>query len=74
MSSLDPNLSRVVLDILKRVCREDGITAVVSLHTLELTREYADRVIGLKRGQIIFDGRTEMLTEEIVDRVYQRND
>src|SRR4029078_11391631 len=34
VSSLDPRLSRVVLDILKRVCREDGITAVVSLHTL----------------------------------------
>jgi phosphonate transport system ATP-binding protein len=74
VSSLDPNLSRVVLDILKRVCREDGITAIVSLHTLELTREYADRVIGLKGGQIIFDGPTEMLTDAIVDRVYQRHD
>ena len=57
-SSLDPKLSRVVLDILKRVCREDGITALVSLHTLELTREYADRVVGLKRGEIVFDGPT----------------
>ena len=52
VSSLDPKLSRVVLDILKRVCREDGITALVSLHTLELTREYADRVIGLRQGQV----------------------
>ena len=40
VSSLDPKLSRVVLDILQRVCREDGITALVSLHTLELTREF----------------------------------
>lgn len=74
VSSLDPNLSRVVLDILKRVCREDGITAVVSLHTLELTREYADRVIGLKRGQIVFDGPTETMTGAVVDSVYQRTD
>jgi phosphonate transport system ATP-binding protein len=72
VSSLDPTLSRVVLDILKRVCREDGITAVVSLHALELTRQYADRVIGLKQGQIFFDGPTESLTDAVVDSVYQR--
>jgi len=72
VSSLDPKLSRVVLDILKRVCREDGITALVSLHTLELTREYADRVIGLRHGQILFDGPAKELTESIVDAIYQR--
>jgi phosphonate transport system ATP-binding protein len=72
VSSLDPKLSRVILDILKRVCREDGITALVSLHTLELTREYADRVIGLKAGQILFDGATKDLTDAVVDAVYQR--
>ncbi len=74
VSSLDPNLSLVVLDILKRVCREDGITALVSLHTLELTREYADRVIGLKDGQIFFDGPTQELSKVVVDSVYEQND
>jgi phosphonate transport system ATP-binding protein len=73
VSSLDPKLSRVVLDILKRVCREDGITALVSLHMLELTREYADRVIGLKNGQIVFDGSVSTLSGAIVDSVYQRD-
>jgi len=73
VSSLDPKLSRVVLDILRRVCREDGITALVSLHTLELTREYAHRVIGLKQGQLFFDGPVKDLTETIVDAVYQRS-
>jgi len=74
VSSLDPKLSRVVLDILKRVCREDGITALVSLHTLELTREYADRVIGLKQGRIFFDGPVTDLTDAVVDSVYQRKE
>ena len=73
VSSLDPKLSRVVLDILKRVCREDGITALASLHMLELTREYADRVIGLRDGQIVFDGSPDALSEVIVDSVYQRD-
>jgi phosphonate transport system ATP-binding protein len=44
------------------------------LHTLELTREYADRVIGLKQGQILFDGSTGTLTDKMVDSVYQRED
>ncbi len=74
VSSLDPKLSRVVLDILQRVCREDGITALVSLHTLELTREYADRVIGLKDGRIFFDGPTQDLSNVVVDSVYEQND
>jgi len=72
VSSLDPKLSRVVLDILKRVCREDGITALVSLHTLELTREYADRVIGLKEGRISYDGPVNGLNDAIVESIYQR--
>ena len=72
VSSLDPKLSRVVLDILKRVCREDGITALVSLHTLDLTLEYADRVIGLKQGKIFFDGPVKQLTDVVVEDVYQR--
>ncbi len=70
VSSLDPKLSRVILDILKRVCLEDGITALVSLHTLELTREYADRVVALKRGQISFDGPIKDLTEPMVQKIY----
>ena len=74
VSSLDPRLSRVVLEILKRVCREDGITAVVSLHTLELTRGYADRVIGLKQGLIVFDGPISELSDAEVEAIYHRTD
>lgn len=71
VSNLDPRLSRVVLDILKRVCREDGITALVSVHTLELTREYADRIVGLKEGRVFFDGSVPDLTESVVEAVYR---
>ena len=74
VASLDPTLSRVVLEILKRVCREDGITALVSLHTLELTRAFADRVVGLKRGQLLFDCAAKDLTDTMADAVYQRGD
>ena len=73
VSSLDPKLSGVVLDILKQVCQEDGITALVSLHTLELTREYAARVVGLKNGQICFDGASDELTGSVVEAIYHND-
>lgn len=70
VSSLDPKLSGVVLDILQQVCEEDGITALVSLHTLELTRAYAARVVGLNNGQICFDGTPDELTRPVVEAIY----
>ncbi len=70
VSSLDPKLSRVILDILKGICREDGITALVSLHTLDLTKEYADRIVGLNQGQILFDGPTVDLSQNMVEKIY----
>jgi phosphonate transport system ATP-binding protein len=74
VSSLDPKLSRLVLDLLKRICREDGITALVSLHTLELTREYADRVIGLRAGAIVFDGPIGAFDDAAVKAIYHHGD
>ncbi len=70
VSSLDPKLSRVVLDILKRICREDGITALASLHTLDLAREYADRVVALREGRVFFNGPATDLSDGVVEEVY----
>lgn len=72
VASLDPKLSETVLEILKRVATEDNITTIVSLHTLEMTRRYSDRVIGLAQGEVAFDNSPENLSHEIVDQIYQR--
>lgn len=72
VASLDPKLSETVLEILQRVAREDGISTLVSLHTLELTRKYSDRIIGLAEGEVAFDDSPEKLTAEIVNEIYQR--
>lgn len=55
VASLDPESSRQVLDILKRVCDEDGLTVICSLHQVELAIEWADRVVGLRGGRLVFD-------------------
>lgn len=72
VASLDPKLAETVLDILKRVAVEDQITTLVSLHTLEMTRRYSDRVMGLALGEVAFDDHPDNLSEEVVNTIYQR--
>ncbi|MEB3223533.1 MAG: phosphonate ABC transporter ATP-binding protein [Candidatus Sericytochromatia bacterium] len=72
VASLDPKLSVVVLDTLRRVAQEDGITVLVSLHVLELARRYADRIVGFQGGRVVFDGPPDALTDEAVEAIYRR--
>jgi phosphonate transport system ATP-binding protein len=70
VASLDPATSKKVLSLLYRVCKEDGLTAIVSLHQVELAKEFADRIIGLVDGKAVFDGKRSDLTAEILDSIY----
>lgn len=72
VASLDPKLSREVLGILQKVCKEDGISALVSLHTLELTKAYSDRIIAFQGGLLTFDGTAEQLNNDEIEKVYAR--
>lgn len=70
VASLDPATAQQVLSDLHRVCREDKITAIVSLHQVDLARRYADRIVGLAGGAVVFDGAPSGLDAAIVDRIY----
>ena len=70
VASLDPATSDRVLSLLKRICREDGIATIVSLHQIEHARNYADRIIALERGRIVFDGTPEKLTSVALTKIY----
>lgn len=70
VASLDPGASRQVLSLLREVCRERGLTAIISLHQVEFTREFADRVVGLADGAVVFDDRPAALTDDVLRRVY----
>jgi len=56
VASLDPASAEKILELLRRVCKQDGITAILSLHQVELAQAYADRIIGLSHGAVVFDG------------------
>ena len=70
VASLDPATSRTILDSLRTINREDGVTVLCNLHLPELAREYAQRLIAMKSGEIVYDGPPEGLTSEMSDRLY----
>jgi phosphonate transport system ATP-binding protein len=70
MSSLDPALAHTVMELLRRINEEDGITVVTSLHVLELARAYGRRVIGLSRGRVTHDGPPESLDASATARIF----
>jgi phosphonate transport system ATP-binding protein len=67
VASLDPVLAHSIMKILKRLNQEDGITVICSLHFLDLVQQYADRVIALNQGQLVFEG----LPHQIDDRRFK---
>lgn len=74
VASLDPTTAERVLSDLHRICKEDGLTAVISLHQVEFARRFADRIVGLRRGQIVFDGTAKQLDSAAVARIYAAGD
>lgn len=56
VASLDPSISRDILSLLRREARETGSTVLCSLHQVDLAKEFGDRVVGLRHGEIVYDG------------------
>ena len=71
IASLDPATADAVLSLIHGIAKQDGLTAVVSLHQLDFARRFADRIIGLARGEVVFDGRPADLGELDITRLYQ---
>lgn len=70
VASLDPVLSHSIMQYLELLNEQDGITVLCSLHFLDLVHRYASRVVGLKAGEVVFDGLPEELTAERFKEVY----
>ncbi|MEC0372964.1 phosphonate ABC transporter ATP-binding protein [Paenibacillus chibensis] len=72
VASLDPLTTRQVMDDLQRINREMNITTVINLHFIDLAREYATRIIGLRAGEVVFDGTPAEATDEAFAEIYGR--
>ena len=70
IASLDPATADRVLGLLHSICKADGITAVVSLHQLEFARRYADVIVGLAQGSVVFQGPAGRLGAAEIRKIY----
>ena len=73
VASLDPPTSHVVMRDLQRINRELGITTIVNLHFLDLATAYADRIIGLRAGSVVFDGSGSAADATVFENIYGRS-
>ena len=70
IASLDPSSSRVIMEHLRKICSEKGITVIVNLHQVDVAKNYSDRIIGLNSGEIVFNGHPTEINKEVIQAVY----
>ncbi len=71
VASLDPASAKGILDHLRDINQQDGVTVICNLHQPELAREYAGRILGLREGELIFDGPPQELKVNILEQLYE---
>ena len=72
VASLDPPTAHQVMRDLKTLAREENLLTLVNLHFVDMAMEYADRVVGLRAGEVVFDGPTSGMTEATFEQIYNR--
>lgn len=70
IASLDPVTAKMVMNDFKRINQEMNISVIMNIHHVEIALEYADRIIGIHKGTVVFDGESAKVTKEILDAIY----
>jgi phosphonate transport system ATP-binding protein len=70
ISSLDPNSAKIIMDHLRSICTEMGITVLANMHQVDVALSYSDRVIGINQGRVVFDGAPADLSAERIYEIY----
>jgi phosphonate transport system ATP-binding protein len=71
VASLDPESSAAVMELLLRICQEEHLTVIASLHQVELARGWADRMVGLRDGRVVLDARPQDVTSDGIMEIYR---
>jgi phosphonate transport system ATP-binding protein len=71
VASLDPESSAAVMELLLRICQEEHLTVIASLHQVELARGWADRMVGLRDGRTVLDARPQDISGEEIMEIYR---
>lgn len=72
VAALDPVTAREVMDDFRRINQDLNMTVLINIHHVDLALEYADRIIAVKKGCVVFDGAASSVTPEILEDVYRK--
>jgi len=73
-ASLDPKTSRQIMRLIKELCAERKLSAIINIHDVMLAQMFAERIVGLQLGEIVYDGPPTDLTAEVLTRIYGEED
>ena len=73
-SSLDPKTSVEIMQLLTDIARERGIPVIINMHDVELAKRFADRIVGMAGGRIVFDGPPDRLSDDMLKTIYGGED
>lgn len=73
-ASLDPKTSRQIMRLITEICAERNLPAIVNIHDVPLAQQFMDRIVGLRAGQVVFDGAPDALTETVLTKIYGAED
>lgn len=73
-ASLDPKTSRQIMRLICELCKERGLSAIINIHDVMLAQMFAERIVGLRLGEIVYDGPPDGLTAEVLTEIYGEED
>jgi phosphonate transport system ATP-binding protein len=73
-ASLDPKTSRQIMRLIVEVCAERRLAAIVNIHDVALAQMFVQRIVGLRKGRIVFDGPPDALTAAVLTDIYGEED
>jgi len=73
-ASLDPKTSRQIMRLICEVCKEWELAAIVNIHDVLLAQMFAERIVGLQLGEIVYDGPPDGLSAEVLTQIYGEED
>ncbi len=73
-ASLDPKTSRQIMRLICELCKERNLSAIINIHDVMLAQMFAERIVGLKLGEIVYDGPPDGLTADVLTEIYGEED
>lgn len=73
-ASLDPRTARQIMRLISELCQERGLAAIINIHDVPLARQFTQRIIGLRAGEVVFDGSPKDLDDEVLTTIYGDED